>query len=117
MIKKTFLNKMKSTLISQQKSLRSSAKKTEDIDVDGDDIDQIQGNMIIELSDRLNLIIRDKLSKIENALQKIEDKSYGLCEDCGEEILEKRLLLNPHFITCISCEEEREVIVKQRKRA
>jgi DnaK suppressor protein len=117
MIKKTFLKKMKNILVSQRKDLYSSVRKPEEIDLDGDEIDEIQGNMLIELSDRINSRLRDKLSKIESALQKIERNSYGLCDDCGEEISEKRLLLNPYFITCISCAEEREIFDKQRKRA
>jgi DnaK suppressor protein len=117
MIKKTFVKKIKNILINQRSQLFSSnLSKKDEVDMDGDEIDEIQGNMILEISDHLNSRLRDRLTKINEALQKIEDNTYGLCDDCGEEISEKRLLLNPYFITCISCAEDREML-NTRKRA
>lgn len=117
MIKKTFLKKIKNILINQRNQLFSShLLQKDEIDMDGDEIDEIQGNMIIEISDRLNFRLRERLVKINEALKKIEDNNYGLCDDCGEEISEKRLLLNPYFMTCISCAEDREML-NTRKRA
>jgi DnaK suppressor protein len=72
--------------------------------------------MLIELNNQMNSRNSIKLAQIESAIKRIDDKTYGLCEDCGESIPEKRLLLNPYFQTCISCAEEREAEEKQRKR-
>ncbi|WP_369075959.1 TraR/DksA C4-type zinc finger protein, partial [Escherichia coli] len=36
--------------------------------------------------------------------------------DCGDEIAEKRLMFNPHFLTCISCAEAREMEENNRKK-
>ena len=114
---KNFLNKIKELLLAQQQEIFNSSSNPPDIDMDGDETDEIQGNMIIELASHLNVRNNDKLIKIQGAFKKIADKTYGLCEDCGEEISEKRLLLRPYSITCIFCAEEREVEAKQRKRS
>lgn len=109
---------MKESLLSQKKEILAQAKlEREEVDMDGDETDLIQGIMIAEMNARLNIRASSKLKQIENALAKIEDKSYGLCQDCGEAIPEKRLLINPHFQTCVSCAEDRETKEKQRKRA
>lgn len=87
-----------------------------DIDTSGDETDEIQGNMLLELVNQLSSRDNFKITRINDALQKIENNTYGLCEDCGENIPEKRLLANPHFLTCIFCAEDRELEDKQRKR-
>jgi DnaK suppressor protein len=54
-----------------------------------------------------------KISQIEDALEQIENNTYGICKECGDNISEKRLLINPHIFICISCAEEQEL---ERKR-
>ena len=108
---------MKEILLSQKQEILVKVKQELDIDVDGDETDVIQGNMIIELNNRLNSRASSKLQQIEDALQRIERKTYGLCQDCEDPIPEKRLLANPYFQTCVSCAEEREREEKQRRRA
>lgn len=46
------------------------------------------------------------IGEASDALKKIEDGSYGLCEHCGEEIAEERLDIIPYARLCISCENE-----------
>lgn len=115
MSKKSFLEKTKKLLL-QQKSELESKSYTNDIDIDGDETDEIQGNLIANLNNQLSTRDREKLHQIENALKKIENQSYGLCEECGEAIAEKRLEINPYFSTCIACAEQKEFESKQRKR-
>ncbi|MBT3982103.1 MAG: TraR/DksA family transcriptional regulator [Bacteriovoracaceae bacterium] len=50
----------------------------------------------------------DKLRAIEEALYRVEDGSYGSCEECGEFIGEKRLKNQPWAFLCIVHAEERE---------
>lgn len=119
MLSKTFLKKIKSTLLEQKqeivnKNLTDKSRDINVIDTHGDETDEIQGNMLIELHNKLITRDAEKLNKIDSALDRIDSKTYGLCEDCGENISEKRLLLNPHFITCISCAEIREQDKKGR---
>lgn len=112
---KTFLNRVKESLLAQKKEILAQAQQQErDIDMDGDETDVIQGSMLAEMSNRLGSRNVAKLKQIEDALLRIEKQTYGLCQDCGEPIAEKRLLHNPHFLICVSCAEDREAEEKQR---
>ena len=113
---KSFLKKVKDLLLEQKSEILKQVEQEVTVDTDGDETDEVQGNMLIELNNQLNSRNSAKLRQIENALQRIQDKSYGLCQDCEEAIPEKRLLSNPHFQTCVSCAEERETEEKQRKK-
>ena len=64
-------------------------------------------------SDRsFTLRIRDRerrlIRKIQSALQRIEDGSYGICEECGEEIGVPRLKARPVTRLCINCKAKQE---------
>lgn len=113
---KSFLKKVKELLLTEKGVILKQAQQDLDIDTDGDETDEIQANILIGINNQLNTRNSAKLRQIEEALKRIDDKSYGLCQDCGEVISEKRLLNNPHFQTCISCAEDREASEKQRKR-
>lgn len=58
---------------------------------------------------------RETLIKIDIALQKIGDGSYGLCEDCGDAISEERLKIMPFAIFCRDCQERKEIMEKLEK--
>lgn len=113
---KTFLQKMKNLLLEQKQELVKQVTQQVDVDTDGDETDEIQANILIDLNNQLSTRNSAKLNQIEAALKRIEDKTYGLCQDCEDPIPEKRLLSNPYFQTCVSCAEEREAEEKQRKR-
>ncbi len=64
-------------------------------------------------SDRaFTLRIRDRerrlIRKIQAALQRIDEGTYGLCEDCGEEINIARLKARPVTKLCINCKSRQE---------
>ena len=67
---------------------------------------------VIDLSEDISLkqlsAHRETLLKIDEALRKIDEDTYGKCEDCGEEISEKRLKVIPFAIYCRDCQEKRE---------
>ena len=48
------------------------------------------------------------IKEIEKALDRIEKKTYGVCEECGKEIGRKRLEYIPYARLCISCKMEDE---------
>src|SRR3954454_15430396 len=50
----------------------------------------------------------ETLNKVNDALARLEQGSYGNCFDCGEEIGEKRLRALPFAVRCKDCEEARE---------
>lgn len=52
---------------------------------------------------------RETLIKIDTALRKLGEGTYGLCEECGDEISEQRLNIMPFAIFCRDCQEAREL--------
>jgi DnaK suppressor protein len=57
----------------------------------------------------------ETLHKIEEALRRLEENTFGYCFECGEEISERRLRALPFAVRCKDCEEARE-IAHQRER-
>jgi DnaK suppressor protein len=57
----------------------------------------------------------ETLNKVNDALVRLEQGTYGNCFECGEEIAEKRLRALPFAVRCKDCEEAREV-AEQRAR-
>jgi DnaK suppressor protein len=57
----------------------------------------------------------ETLSKIDEALRRLEEGTYGYCFECGEEVSERRLRALPFAVRCKDCEEAREV-AQQRER-
>jgi DnaK suppressor protein len=58
-----------------------------------------------ELERRLTLekSIREQLAAVEHALQKFEDGTYGLCDNCGKPIPPERLEALPQATLCLDC--------------
>ena len=56
------------------------------------------------------------LQKIDEALRKLDEGTYGICEDCGEAISEQRLKILPFAIYCTDCQERREEIEEMERR-
>ena len=57
----------------------------------------------------------ETLNKINEALRRLEEHTYGNCFECGDEISEARLRALPFAVRCKDCEEERET-AEQRER-
>jgi RNA polymerase-binding protein DksA len=51
---------------------------------------------------------KDTLEQIEAAIERIEDGSYGQCEECGMKIPESRLEAIPYAALCVQCASQRE---------
>jgi DnaK suppressor protein len=86
-----------------------SDTSVQDIDTpSGDSVDlaalEINQNSLVKVGKReLN-----HLKKIDAALQKMEDGTYGECESCGEQIAVARLLARPVAQLCIDCKTAQE---------
>lgn len=50
----------------------------------------------------------DTVREIQEALRKVEEGSYGVCEDCGTDIPKRRLEARPFATRCIKCKEAQE---------
>lgn len=63
-------------------------------------------------SQAMNLRIRSResrlIKKVRLALERIENGTYGACEECGEPISIKRLEARPVTTKCIECKEHEE---------
>ncbi len=67
---------------------------------------------VVDISEDINLrrldAHRKALHDIDESLRKIKEGTYGICEECGEEISEKRLHVLPTATLCVNCKENRE---------
>ncbi len=61
-------------------------------------------NFLLRIRDRERKLI----AKIEEALERIENGTFGICEVCGEEISKERLQARPVTTQCIDCKTEAE---------
>lgn len=57
------------------------------------------------------------LRKIDKALQRMRDQTYGTCDECSKEINQERLDYLPWATLCIKCQESEERGIKRRKSA
>lgn len=66
----------------------------------------------IERDRELSLILgdrdREKLAGIEDALERLKEGTYGLCDECGEPIGEERLKILPFTKVCVECKSKNE---------
>jgi DnaK suppressor protein len=60
--------------------------------------------------ERLGDAERLELARIDAAIARMDQGSYGECTDCGEEIEPRRLRALPHALRCQGCEEAREQV-------
>jgi len=68
----------------------------------------------------INLILgdrdREKVQAIDEALGRVNDGSYGICESCEGEIAEARLQALPFTRLCVNCQADREREMKLNRR-
>lgn len=108
------LKRFKKMLEDSKLTLLESAKKTlaEESNFDTDDLpDEIDlasseyaQSMVFRLRDREKFL----LQKIEKAIARIDEGTFGVCERCEEDISPKRLEARPVTTLCIRCKEEQE---------
>ena len=113
-MKKRDMQRFKKILLEQRNELLQNARRTlsGDIHLDPDDfpdeIDTASSEMNLAFQGRLRERERGLLSKINQALDKIEQGIYGECESCGEQISVKRIQARPVAELCIDCKAEQE---------
>ncbi len=61
-------------------------------------------NFLLRIKDRERKLIM----KVKEALDRIENETFGICESCGKPISEKRLMARPVTTQCIDCKTEDE---------
>lgn len=107
---KRFKKKLEDERLAILVKARKTMEEESNFDTDDlpDEIDQASSEYAQSMAFRL--LDREKiyLSKINKALQKIEDGSFGMCERCEEPITLKRLEARTVTTLCIRCKEEQE---------
>lgn len=109
-IKKKLLKQKQQILIDAGliKNLPSENNLSEIGDIASQEIDR---SFLLRLRDRE----RKLLKKIEKALEKIDNGTYGICESCGREIPIERLEARPVTDLCIDCKTEQEEMEKLKE--
>ena len=72
----------------------------------GDLADQASGNNEVHIQLKLKQTDAKILQAIEEALQRMEKATYGICRDCGDPIAPARLEAIPWTRVCISCKQK-----------
>lgn len=112
-MKKEIVKKFKKIFEAQRNQILFNDKVVrEDFTVCADDrYDEIdQATVDIEQSMRMRLRNRETLyiKKVDEALRRIEDGTFGECEECGEDIEIRRLEARPTATLCVGCKEDQE---------
>jgi len=107
-------------LLKKQEILTDAGKTMTEMTDQTTNVPDPNDRATLESGRSFELRIRDRerrlLTKIDEAIARIDDGSYGVCEDCGEEIGQKRLEARPVTTLCIDCktlQETREKSVGQ----
>ena len=102
---KDLLLQQRSEILNKADSFKEEAKESP---TQGDEGDLAVSELNLALSLRLQERQAQLLSKVDRALAKIEEGTFGLCETCEEPLHVNRLLARPVATLCIACKEEQE---------
>jgi DnaK suppressor protein len=113
---KAMLLKMKEETLQE---INKTVKSGTDVPVNepsGDIYDQASSERDRELGLLLGDREREKLRHIDEALLRLEEGEYGICEECEEEIPIGRLKVMPFARHCVKCKADLEKLQAQTKR-
>ncbi len=113
------LQYFKKTLTKQLEMLHDKTSQTRVTSLaESEQIPDFTDQATLESDIDMNIHIKERDSKlilkIKRALEKIEEGTYGICEQCGEEITEARMEARPVTTECIDCKREQENLEKLR---
>jgi DnaK suppressor protein len=112
-MKKEIVEKFKSLFEEQRRNLTfSHSVIDENLAVVQDDLADETDLTSTEIEQSMRMRLRNRealfIKKIDEALMRISEGSFGECEDCGEDIELKRLEARPTATLCLGCKEESE---------
>ncbi|MCP4681758.1 MAG: RNA polymerase-binding protein DksA [Desulfobacterales bacterium] len=113
MVKKKDRKVVKDELTQRLNELLRGANKTVSVMTDqGQSFPDPADRATMESERNFELRIRDRerrlIKKIKEAIDRLEDGTYGVCEECGEDISEARLKARPVTTLCIDCKKKQE---------
>lgn len=103
------LEKFNKKLLEEKSMAEERIKRLKEVPEFGDDVDSLEeetnesqeyGNQLAEAQS-----YKEKLIRVENALNKIKNGKYGICEICGKEIEEAVLEAAPESRRCKECKK------------
>lgn len=113
MIAQAHLDKIKQELLARKKILEEEldrlSKEPVSDNQSQDDGDQAVSSTLETLRNSIQNAEYEEFMMIETALQSIADGRYGICQDCDQEISEKRLKYYPNAQRCLACQEAAEI--------
>lgn len=113
-MRKRELDKIRKDLLEMREKITSGALEIGDKELHSDREDLLDSGDVatVELSQSFTIRLREReeklLKKTNTALERIEKGTYGICEECGEEIELKRLIARPVTTLCIDCKSRQE---------
>ena len=117
-MKKTDVEKLKSMLEQQLRMLQADAGNLNAV-AHSAALADVNDQATLESERSFELRIKDRerklIGKVQDALRKMADGSYGTCESCGEPISVKRLQARPVTTYCINCKAEQEAEEKREE--
>jgi DnaK suppressor protein len=75
-----------------------------------DEVDGAQRSVEREMTLAARSRLRDRAHRLVDALERIREGRYGLCEECDEPIAPARLAALPEVTTCLPCQHRRETL-------
>jgi DnaK suppressor protein len=112
------LQKFREALEAKRTEIIRRAEQTlqQDMSLDTDDfpdeMDLASSEYLQAFTFRLRGREKVFLSKIQKALERIDNGTFGVCEECDEPISPKRLEARPETTLCIRCKEDQERLEK-----
>jgi DnaK suppressor protein len=114
------LQDIKKNLLQQKEEIILDADSTRTALPDETMFPELGDQASAEIDRNFTLRLRDRerklLKKIDEALEKIDSGTYGVCDICGQEIGIKRLEARPVTTMCIDCKTEQEEEEKFREK-
>ncbi|MFZ0679958.1 TraR/DksA family transcriptional regulator [Candidatus Binatus sp.] len=117
-----FLAKMREQLLEMKAKLLAEIDSTLRAEREGNKDEGMDTyDLASEERDReINFILSDrervKLKQIDDALERMDEGTYGVCESCGLEIAEERLEAMPFSRLCRDCQQDEEREAKSQRR-
>lgn len=88
----------------QKREIKAHANSTLLPDINDQASFESERNFEIRIKDRERKLI----NKVKEAIKRVGEGGYGICESCGEPIAVKRLMVRPVTTFCIHCKSEME---------
>ena len=73
-----------------------------------DEVDVIQVNEDREMSFATRSLLVERANRLAEALERLRDGEYGVCQECDEDIAPARLKAMPEVVTCVRCQDRLE---------